>query len=489
MIAPDIVSQDQLSIIDAMDDPHLFAPWFKGASWDGWRSILKAAFALPMTGAEVEFFRTIAERDPPTKRARELWICAGRRAGKDSIASLILAHAAALFDASDKLRPGERALCACLATDRDQARIVMNYTKSFFADIPLLKDMVRRETANGFELDNGVDISVSTNSFRTVRGRPVLSAVFDECAFWRDESSASPDEEVYRAVVPSMATMPTSMLIAISSPYRRSGLLFKKYRDHFGRDGDVLVVKAPSRTLNPTLDQSIIDRAMADDPAAASAEWMAEFRTDIESFVSREAIDAALVPDRFELPFVPGVRYVAFCDPSGGSGQDSMTLGVAHKEGEVSVLDCVREVRPPFSPDSCVVDFAALLASYKIRSVTGDRWGGEFVREAFKKKGITYDISERVKSDLYRELLPLLNSGRIELLDHKRLVTQLCSLERRTARGGKDSIDHPVAAHDDIANAAAGALVLASNRARQPMVISPELLRRASVPMHLRRYL
>jgi len=270
------------------------------------------------------------------------------------------------------------------------------------------------------------------------------------------------------------------MLIGISSPYKRGGLLFRKFRDHFGKDGDVLVIRAPSMTLNPTLDQAIIARALEDDPAAARAEWMAEFRTDIESFVSREAIDAALIPDRLELPFVPGVRYTAFCDPAGGSGQDAMTLAIAHKEGEVGVLDCVREMRPPFSPDSCVADFANLLASYKIHAVTGDRWGGQFVVEAFKKRQIRYDISERVKSDIYRELLPLLNSGRVELLDHKRLVAQLCSLERRTARGGKDSIDHPIAAHDDVANACAGALVLASAR-KKGFVISDEMLANASL--------
>ena len=476
MIAPDIVSHAPLSIIDALDDPALFEPWFRGESWSGWRTILKGAFALPMTDQEREFFRSIAERDPPTKRVRELWVVAGRRAGKDSIASLIAAYTAALFDGGDKLRPGERALCSCLATDRQQAAIILNYTRSFFADIPLLRDMVRRETANGFQLDNGVDIAVSTNSFRSVRGRPVLAAIFDECAFWRDETSASPDEETYRAITPGMATMPGAMLIGISSPYKRSGLLFRKFRDHFGKDGDVLVIKAPSMTLNPTLDQAIIDRAMEDDPAAASAEWMAEFRTDISSYISREAVDAALVPDRFELPFVPGVRHVAFVDPAGGSGQDAMTIAIAHREKEVGVLDCVREMRPPFSPDNCVADFATLLAAYGVRTVTGDRWGGEFVRESFRKHGITYEISERVKSDLYKELLPLLNSGRVELLDHKRLVAQLCSLERRTARGGKDSIDHPVAQHDDCANSVAGALVLA---------MKPAPTRAYFVPSHL----
>ena len=57
--------------------------------------------------------------------------------------------------------------------------------------------------------------------------------------------------------------------------------------------------------------------------------------------------------------------------------------------------------------------------------------------------------------------MPLLNSNRIELLDHPRLVAQLCGLERRTARGGRDSIDHAPGAHDDLANAVAGAAALA----------------------------
>ena len=102
-----------ISIVAAMNSTLLFQPFFAGSSWDSWRIVLKAAFALPMSDSEREFFRTIAERDPPTSRVRELWIVAGRRAGKDSIASMISAHAAALFNQHDRLRPGERALVAC----------------------------------------------------------------------------------------------------------------------------------------------------------------------------------------------------------------------------------------------------------------------------------------------------------------------------------------------------------------------------------------
>jgi hypothetical protein len=67
-------------------------------------------------------------------------------------------------------------------------------------------------------------------------------------------------------------------------------------------------------------------------------------------------------------------------------------------------------------------------------------------------------ISARAKpkSDLYVDLVPLINSRRIDLLDNTKLINQLCALERRTARSGRDSIDHPLGAHDDVANAVAG---------------------------------
>ena len=73
-----------------------------------------------------------------------------------------------------------------------------------------------------------------------------------------------------------------------------------------------------------------------------------------------------------------------------------------------------------------------------------------------------YEVSDKTRSDLYRDMLPVLNSGRVVLLDDEKAVSQIVGLERRTARGGKDSIDHAPGGHDDIANAVAGAISLAS---------------------------
>jgi hypothetical protein len=115
--------------------------------------------------------------------------------------------------------------------------------------------------------------------------------------------------------------------------------------------------------------------------------------------------------------------------------------------------------RPPFSPAAAVAEFAALLREYRVTNVTGDRYAGEWPREQFRHHGITYTPADRPKSDLYRDVLALLNSGQVELLDHPRLAAQFLGLERRTARGGRDSIDHAPGAHDDLANSVAGVLV------------------------------
>lgn len=99
----------------------------------------------------------------------------------------------------------------------------------------------------------------------------------------------------------------------------------------------------------------------------------------------------------------------------------------------------------------------------------GDRYGAAWVRERFEQEGVRYTPSELSKSELYRELLPALNSGRVRLLDDRRLLGQLAALERRTARGGRDSIDHGPRGHDDLANAAAGALHFARSGGVNPV--------------------
>lgn len=449
-----------MNLYEAICDPNLFEPWFRGPSWFPWRIVLKAACGLRLDEVELAIFRLLAERDPPASWVRELWVIAGRRAGKGSIGSSAATFYSAIPDYRSFLRPGEVPLVMCLAVDRPQARIVRDYAGAYFDNIQLLRPLKSlSERRDGFNLTNGVELAVQPANYRSVRGRTSPFAIFDEVAFWRDAESASPDVEIYNAVMPAMATMPRSLLMGISTPYRRAGLLYERYRRYFGvNDPNVLVIKAPSMVLNPSLDGRARAEAFEQDPSAAAAEWDAEWRTDIESFLDRQRVELSVVKGRTELPPQSGPIYFAFLDPSGGSA-DSMSLCIAHRDEQRGIVDLVREWRPPFSPEAVVKDAAETMHRYGVHCATGDRYGGCWVASAFLSEGISYVPSERTKGDIYREFLPLLNSGRVELLDAPRVITQFCGLERRVSRSGKDSIDHMPGGHDDLANAVAGAVV------------------------------
>jgi hypothetical protein len=296
-----------------------------------------------------------------------------------------------------------------------------------------------------------------------VRGRTLLACIFDEVGFWRDETTSLPDLETYRAVLPALATT-EGMLIGISSPYAQRGLLYTKHRDCFGKDdADVLVVQAPTATFNPSIDQAIIEAARRDDPEAAQAEWFAEFRSDLSTFVERTVVERCVERGRRERGFVPSFRYTAFADPSGGQ-HDSFTLAVSHREGERVLLDLTREWRAPFDPAVVVEELVKVLRSFRCTSVRGDKYAGEWVVAEFRKNGITYLAADKTRSEIYLDGLPLMMSGNAVLLDDPRLIGQIAQLERRVTRGGRDSVDHMRGGADDLANAALGALVYANER-------------------------
>jgi len=464
-----------VTILDALADPNLLGAAFPDTeSWTAWRAFLAAVFGLSMDTQELAFFRRHTGRGTrPQKPAREAWLVVGRRGGKSRVAALVAVYLACFRSYADVLAPGERGTLPLIACDRRQARTLMRYVNGLLDASPMLARMVANRTSESVELRNGVSIEVHTASFRSIRGYTVVAAVLDEVAYWRSDDSANPDREIVAALRPAMSTVPGALLIGISSPYARRGVLWDMHRRHYGQDGDVLVWQAPTRAMNPTVDERVIAEAYEADEASAAAEYGAEFRRDIESFITREAVEAVVVPDRRELPPLSALSYVGFVDPSGGSS-DSMTLAIAHQEQRgdqvVVVLDAVREVRPPFSPESVVRDFCELLKAYRVTSVNGDRYAGEWPRERFREHGVEYMPAEKSKSDLYAALLPAINSRRVELLDHSRLASQLCSLERRTAWGGRDSIDHGPGGHDDVANAVAGALVAAQGPSEPAML-------------------
>ena len=419
------MSTPALSILDACDDPELLGRWFRDRStWAAWFAFLAALFGLPMAPEQQEVYRRHTGREGlPGAPFGECWLACGRRSGKSFTLALIAVFLACFRSYSEFLGPGERGTVMVIAADRRQARVIMRYIRGIIVGTPLLSGMIEGQLrADGLDLNNNVTIEVGTASFRTSRGYAFVAVLADEVAFWPSDTSAEPDYEILDAIRPGMASIPGSVLLCASSPYAKRGALWDAFRTYYGSDDPgVLVWRAETRSMNPTIPEDVISRAMARDAASASAEYLAEFRSDVAAFLSREAVEAVITTGCRERPRIAGVRYSAFTDPSGGSS-DSMTLAIGHAETdgsgrEIAILDAVREIAAPFSPQDAVGELAQLLKLYGISEVKGDRYGGVWPTEAFRKQGIIYKTSDRTKSQLYVDFLPVLNSGCVELLD------------------------------------------------------------------------
>ena len=120
------------TILDAIDDPQLFAPWFRDRStWSSWFVFLRALFGLPLAPHQLALFTECTGRsEPPTAPATEGWLVCGRRAGKSFMLALVAVYLAAFHTYRQYLAPGERGVILVVASDRKQARVIFRYVRA-----------------------------------------------------------------------------------------------------------------------------------------------------------------------------------------------------------------------------------------------------------------------------------------------------------------------------------------------------------------------
>lgn len=452
------------SILDFLD--RVLPGQFQGRNWAPWRVVLKALFGLPLVGAEMDTFKALTGRSAaPTEPCSELWAVVGRRGGKSQVAALVAVYLATCR--TYPLSRGERGVLPIIAADRRQARVVADYVKGILHSTPILKQLIVRELRESVELSTGVTIEIHTASFRRIRGYTVVSAICDEIAFWpTDEHASDPDVEILTALRPAMATIPDALLLCLSTPYARRGELYRSVEEHYGQDGDVLVVRADTRTMNPSVPKRIIRREFRRDPVKAMSEFgrdgEIDFRADVSALLTEDAIRAVVPAGVRELPPEQG-RTVAHFDAATGSGADSAALAIAF-EGRPARLACIRRWRPPFDPAAVVAEAARLAKSFGLQRIQIDRYAPGLVQAMFREHDLFCQVSKLDTSAAFVELLGLVNSRGVRLLDVPELLSEVRRLERRSTSGGRDRVGHPPNAHDDVAAAAAGALVAAEAR-------------------------
>ena len=445
-----------MNIIQAISDDKLFKSSFKNLeTWSSWLVLLKSLFALPMDEKELSLYRECTGREkPPENEFKELWCISGRRSGKSFMAAIIAVYLALFYRYDDYLTSGEQGTIQIIASDRSQASVIMGYIKGILKSNPIFSQYVVNVLRESVELSNKILVEVQSCSYRSIRGRTVVCCIGDEMSFWRSEGS-SPDAEILAAVRPSMATVPNSKLIVVSSPYSQWGCVFESFKKYYGSDSqEILVWRSDTRTMNPSISQSLIDAETAKDPQAARSEWGGYFREDLELFLSREAVESCCSLSGVLAPR-HNFSYRAFCDPSGGRN-DSFSLAIGHNEHSRLVCDLLKDYIPPFNPESVVREISDILRSYRIDKLIGDKYGAAWVESSFEKAGIRYSACEKAKSELYLNFEGYVNTSMVELPNNPKLVNELCALERRRGKAGKDSVDHPPRGSDDLANSVAG---------------------------------
>jgi phage terminase large subunit-like protein len=138
----------------------------------------------------------------PTAPFTEAELVIGRRGGKSRILALIATYLAMFRSYERYLAPGEVVTIAVIAADRKQARSIFRYIVGLLEAVPALSREIRELTCDTITLFNRVVIEIQTASFRATRGYSFAAVLADETAYWRDEASANPDVEIFRALRP-----------------------------------------------------------------------------------------------------------------------------------------------------------------------------------------------------------------------------------------------------------------------------------------------
>lgn len=451
----------------------LFFPYMLGASdsWFGWFCLLIAFCGEPLINdRELAKYKELVGRDyVEGVEPDEVFICTPRRTGKTAAISILTTFQALTKNYSSRLRPGEHPRCVLVAKGIEEAKELLNYVKGYFTDIKLFQGLEVGSTSTSLRIANGVHVQVKAGAFRAVRGSSIIFAACDEEAFWMDRG-ANPAAELLSAIYPSLKNL-GGKIFHISSPYAKVGPMYEaslKYSD--GHIPKILWVHVKDgAALNPpifTPENLEIERIR--DPANFAREWMAEFDQGYDQFIDRDLVQSLVVKGRVELPPIAGVEYKCFVDPAGG-GQDEYTCCISHVEyldgkydveHQLFVIDVLRGRRG--RSDSITREYAQLMKQYRITECTGDRYGGDYPKNAMEREGITYIASEKHRSDIYAEVLPILHQKRCELLDDRICVAQFAELQRSTTSVGRDRIVHPMSqgATDDRANSCAGSIWL-----------------------------
>jgi hypothetical protein len=280
----------------------------------------------------------------------------------------------------------------------------------------------------------------------TLRSRWLAGFVLDEVALFGTESTGAVvnAEELLRAGETRL--VPGAQGWLISSPFGPAGLLWELYRDHFGKPGEVLVVHAPTRAMNPSFPAEKVEAIRARSPDVAAREYDATWLDADTAFLNGAAIDAAVRPVPIEEPRKAGVTYVAAWDAAtrGNSWTLVIARGEKREDGQVRVVVAVARQwtgsrSTPLDPGAVIGEIAGILNGYGVRRVLCDQWGADALRSIARQHSLEIrDIHSTTEQTFERfdGVRTLLATGRLELPPVPELLQDLRLIRKKALSNG-----------------------------------------------------
>jgi Terminase large subunit, T4likevirus-type, N-terminal len=416
--------------------------------WRRWITALRGLYGLPFSGPDGEIWQEHANMSPrPGGFKTALFLC-GRQSGKSSIAAAIALHE--VLDAPHPLT-GETYSLLLAQDERAARRVLLAYATSLVENSPvyslrLLTDPRKSE----LHFDNANNLLVLPCIPASIRGYRAHTIVCDEVCFLGD----GVDEELITAARPALSST-DGRLVLISSPGAPSGVAYDMVQCN---DPDVLIWRAPSYRMNPTISRTFLEGLKRHDPMAYEREIEGQFGATESTLLDPTQVERACRQDTTHLKPHEGVSYSAFVDLSGGR-VDRAALAIVHVEGSRAIVDALHAWAPPFSPADFVQSCLPILARYGVHRVTGDYFGAELGADLWRAAGVEYQRSHLTRSQLLLSMVPVFGGGLCELPPDKLLVSEFKALQRRSTRAGREIADHPRSGSDDLCNAVSGAIV------------------------------
>jgi phage terminase large subunit-like protein len=438
-----------VGLLEACDDPHLFG--FK--PYPRQRELLKAIESGP----------------------RVQVLCLGRRSGKSTMAGLLCLHNC-LFrpDLDAKVRRGERRFAVAVATNRAQARLIVNAARSVAEHSPLIASLVDHATEDeiGFTLPSGARSTLAAFpcSSRGGRGWPISALCLDETAHFVSESDGyQTAERVWEALVPSTAQFGDQGQIVVSStPWGRDGLFAQLYQQaSSGELPDAAAHHATTAQMNPTVDVAFLEREERRDPDGFRGEYLAEFVGSGAAFLDLDRFEVA---DRGELSPSAATNWVAGIDPAFSSdpfglalvGRDRtdrqrLLVGFVHASYPPKVKAASFEHRRQVE-DELLDGVADVCKRYDARVVT-DQFAARAVVDRLQRRGLVVraePMTTPSKTAAFGELRARLYDGSLELYRHPELLGELRRLRTKFTAGSAAVVNPRVGrSHGDMAQALA----------------------------------